>query len=238
MAKTAGKKESKRAGGSRSRPRSRADRATPSRSTGNKLRVPIRTEVEIWKTKDLRPYERNPRGHSAQQIDELASSIRRFGFVIPILIDPEAGIIAGEGRLKAARKLRLAKVPVLICEQLTPEQIRAYRIADNRLAERATWIEDFLEEELAALRASGEDLSGVGFTAEEIARILDDVSGGDYEDLDEESRSLEGREEVTIALIVPRMERERVLEWISQGGRRDSVSLGEALLSRIRAEEE
>jgi hypothetical protein len=119
--------------------------------------------IELWPIDRLRPYERNPRTHSEAQVDQIAASMVEFGWTNPILIDENAGILAGHGRLLAARKLGLAEVPVIRFEHLSEAQKRAYLIADNQLALQAGWSEELLAQELAWLRDESFDLDLVGF---------------------------------------------------------------------------
>ena len=128
--------------------------------------------VEYSKIETLIPFARNPRTHSEAQIAKLASSIVEFGWTQPILVDGANGIIAGHGRLAAARKLDLLEVPVIELGHLTPAQKRAYVIADNRLALDAGWDEELLSLELAELSESGYDLTMTGFSNEEIEELL------------------------------------------------------------------
>jgi DNA modification methylase len=121
----------------------------------------------------LIPYARNPRTHSEAQIAKIAASIVEFGWTNPILVDGENGIIAGHGRLAAARKLGLEKVPVIELAHLTPGQKRALVLADNRLALEAGWDEEMLALELAELSNAGYDLGFTGFMDDEIGRLLD-----------------------------------------------------------------
>ena len=107
--------------------------------------------IELWPIDKLVPYTRNPRTHSEAQIAQIAASIVEFGFNCPILVDTESGIVAGHGRLAAAKMLKLEQVPVIILDHLTPAQRRAYLLADNKLAELAGWDEDLLRLELQAL---------------------------------------------------------------------------------------
>src|SRR5580658_7168163 len=111
--------------------------------------------IELWLIDKLIPWARNPRTHSDAQIAQIAASIEEFGFNNPILVDTKAGIIAGHGRLLAARKLELTEVPVIVLDHLTEAQKRAYIIADNQLALNAGWDEPLLREELAALQEGG-----------------------------------------------------------------------------------
>ena len=134
--------------------------------------VALADRIELWPIDRLRPYERNPRTHSEAQVDQIAASMVEFGWTNPILIDENAGILAGHGRLLAARKLGLAEVPVIRFEHLSEAQKRAYLIADNQLALQAGWDDALLAEELAWLRDERFDLDLVGFDATELERLL------------------------------------------------------------------
>jgi DNA modification methylase len=128
--------------------------------------------IEHWPVNRLIPYARNARTHSDAQVAQIAASIREFGFTNPILVDTGDGIIAGHGRLLAARLLKLETVPVIVLDHLTETQKRAYIIADNKLAENAGWDDEALQVELAELKQAGFDLDLVGFDDEELARLL------------------------------------------------------------------
>ena len=130
--------------------------------------------IELWPIDRLIPYARNPRTHSDAQVAQIAASIVEFGFNNPILVDTKDGIIAGHGRLLAARKLKLDQVPVVVLDHLTETQKRAYILADNRLAELAGWDEELLRGELAELRDADFDLELIGFTETELENILAD----------------------------------------------------------------
>src|SRR5204863_5591491 len=125
-----------------------------------------------WLIDKLIPFARNPRTHSDAQIAQIAASIAAFGFNNPILVDTNAGIIAGHGRLLAARKLQLSEVPVIVLDHLTEKQKRAYVIADNQLALNAGWDDDLLRAELANLQAQDFNLDLIGFEDEDLARLL------------------------------------------------------------------
>ncbi len=127
---------------------------------------------------ELIPYARNARTHSEAQVAQIAASIREFGFTNPILIDADRGVIAGHGRLLAARKLGMAEVPTLELSHLTPAQRRAYVLADNKLALNAGWDEDLLRIELGELQADGFDLALTGFDLDEITGYLADPTTG------------------------------------------------------------
>ena len=128
--------------------------------------------IEVWPTDKLVPYDKNPRTHSPEQVNQIAASIAEFGFLNPILVDTAAGIIAGHGRLQAAKQLGLAQVPVVVLDHLTEAQKRAYVIADNKLALNAGWDEDLLRAEMTALAAEDFDLPVIGFSDDELAALL------------------------------------------------------------------
>lgn len=120
----------------------------------------------------LIPYANNSRTHSDEQVAQIAASIREFGFTNPILIDDADGIIAGHGRVLAARKLGLEELPCIRLSHLTEAQRRAYVIADNKLALNAGWDEELLAVELSSLREVGFDLGLIGFDAASIEAAL------------------------------------------------------------------
>lgn len=128
--------------------------------------------LEQWPLADLIPYDRNPRTHSSEQIDQLVQSILKFGFVSPILVSTDKGILAGHGRLAAAKRMGLDVVPVVVLDHLSEDEQRAYIIADNRLAENAGWDMELLTQELAALAEAGFDATVTGFTDEQIEQML------------------------------------------------------------------
>ncbi|HNO79214.1 MAG TPA: ParB N-terminal domain-containing protein, partial [Phycisphaerae bacterium] len=120
---------------------------------------------------EIKPYERNPRLNDAA-VDAVAESIERFGFRQPIVVDNDGVIVCGHTRWKAATKLELENVPVHVATDLTPEQIRAYRIADNKSGELASWNMDLLPIELAELQHAGIDWSLLGFDEDELIKLL------------------------------------------------------------------
>ncbi|AET91703.1 DNA methylase N-4/N-6 domain protein [Burkholderia sp. YI23] len=121
---------------------------------------------------DLVPYERNARTHSPAQIKLLVASLREFGFINPVLIDEHDRVIAGHGRLLAARAAGMTDVPCVVLSHLSEAQRRAYILADNQLAERAGWDRELLAFELGALRDDGFDLALTGFDASELERLI------------------------------------------------------------------
>src|SRR4051812_27312392 len=130
----------------------------------------------------LIPYARNARTHSEAQVAQIAASIREWGWTNPILVDGENGVVAGHGRLLAARKLGLATVPVIALSGLSEADKRAYVIADNRLALNAGWDEALLAAEVADLTALGVDLGLAGFEAAEIDDLLAGESASPFPD--------------------------------------------------------
>jgi len=132
----------------------------------------LSTTLELWPVERLIPYDRNARTHSDQQIEQMARSIREFGFTNPILVDTRAGILAGHARLRAARRVGLPQVPVIVLDHLSEIQKRAYILADNKLALNAGWDDELLTEELAALEQAGFDPSLTGFSDAELAELL------------------------------------------------------------------
>jgi ParB-like chromosome segregation protein Spo0J len=121
---------------------------------------------------DLVPYARNSRTHSEEQVEQIAASITEFGFTNPVLIDSDGGIIAGHGRVMAARKLGLLEVPCLELAHLTDAQKRAYVIADNKLATNADWDSHLLALEVRELMESGLDIDLLGFNADELRALM------------------------------------------------------------------
>lgn len=132
-------------------------------------------KVEQRKVADLIPFARNSRTHSDEQIAQIAASIREFGWTNPILIDGKNTIIAGHGRLAAARKLDLAEVPAIVLDHLDEAQKRALVIADNKLALNAGWDFELLENEIRGLDDDGFDLALLGFDDAELQKMLADV---------------------------------------------------------------
>ena len=117
-------------------------------------------------------YEFNPKKHPPEQVELIARSIQEFGWTVPVLLDKDGEIIAGHGRLMAAESLGMTRVPTITLDDLTPDQVRAYRLADNKLTELGGWDEALLGKELAALRESAFDLSLTGFDEGEIAEAF------------------------------------------------------------------
>lgn len=128
--------------------------------------------IETIAITDLRPYERNPRTHSARQVSQIAASMREFGWTVPVLIDDDNEIIGGHGRLLAAKEMGIPSVPAIRLKHLTPEQVQGLRIADNQLTVLGDWNLDLLSVETQDLGANGFDLDLLGFDHAMLARLL------------------------------------------------------------------
>jgi DNA modification methylase len=134
-------------------------------------------KIEYKKIEDLIPYVNNTRTHNENQVMQIASSIKEFGWTNPILLDGENGIIAGHGRLMAAKKLNETEVPTIQLHGLSESQKKAYIIADNKLALNAGWDDELLKLELAGLKDAGYDLSLIGFNADELKAFEPVIEG-------------------------------------------------------------
>ena len=142
-------------------------------------------QVEQLKVGDLIPYVNNSRTHSDEQVMQVASSIKEFGFTNPILIDDDGGIIAGHGRLLAAKKLDIDEVPCIRLGYLSEAQRKAYVIADNQLALNSGWDLDSLKIELEELDNFDFDLELLGFDIDELNKI---IKGADFEPATEDEQ--------------------------------------------------
>ena len=136
----------------------------------------MKLQITYLKTNDLLPYAGNSRTHSDEQVNQIAASIKEFGFAAPICV-AEGTILAGHGRVMAARKLGLQEVPTVDLSHLTPAQRRQYVVADNKLALNAGWDEEMLAAEIALMAEEGSDLDVLGFTAEELAELREETQG-------------------------------------------------------------
>ena len=144
------------------------------------------SKIERWPLDRLLPYAANARTHSDDQVAQIAGSITAFGFNVPCLVDDRGVLIAGHGRLLAARQLELETVPVIRLEHLSEAEARAFRLADNRIAENAGWDEDLLRVELEQLREAEFDLDLTGFELDEIERLLEGADDGPAGNIDDD----------------------------------------------------
>ena len=144
----------------------------PTEASMNLQHHPMAQRIELWPLHRLIPWAKNARTHSDAQIAQIAGSIAAFGFNAPILVDSNAGVIAGHGRLLAARQLGLEEVPVIVLDHLSEIQKRAYILADNKLAELGGYDDDLLRSELAELKDADVDLEMLGFGDHELRELL------------------------------------------------------------------
>lgn len=168
--------------------------------------------IEVWPISRLKPYKKNARTHSPEQVDKLAALIIECGFNNPILVDENDGIIAGHGRLMALEKLGWKECPVIPLTHMTPEQRRAYIIADNKMAELAGWDHELLAGELADLEGEGFDLSLIGFSDKELEELLGEDGGdGDGQGEGEGPGNPEELVAVTVQMTAPQRDRLNLL---------------------------
>lgn len=142
------------------------------------------TQMEMVSIDKLIPYVNNARTHSAEQVNKLRSSLREFGFVNPVIVDKDYGIIAGHGRVLAAKEEGIDEVPCVLVDYLTEAQKKAYIIADNRFAQDAGWDEELLRIEIESLQGEDFDISLTGFEADEIADLFKDGNDKEVQDDD------------------------------------------------------
>lgn len=142
------------------------------------------TEMQLVPIEKLVPYVNNARTHSPEQINKLRSSLREFGFINPVIIDRDYGVIAGHGRILAAKEEKISEVPCVFADHLTEAQKKAYIIADNRMAMDAGWDEELLRVEIEALQAEAFDLALTGFDEKELADLFGDDAEVQEDDFD------------------------------------------------------
>ena len=142
------------------------------------------SEMQLVPIGKLVPYANNARTHSPEQINKLRSSLREFGFINPVIIDRDFGVIAGHGRILAAKEEGITEVPCVFADHLTEAQKKAYIIADNRMAMDAGWDEELLRVEIEALQAQAFDLSLTGFDEKELTDLFKDDTDVQEDDFD------------------------------------------------------
>ena len=142
------------------------------------------TKLEMVKVSELIPYINNARTHSQEQVNKLRSSLREFGFVNPVIIDADKNVIAGHGRLMAAKEEGITEVPCVLVDYLTEAQKKAYILADNRYAQDAGWDEELLRLEIEALEGMDFDVSLTGFNEDEISDLFAGADTSDTQDDD------------------------------------------------------
>ena len=142
------------------------------------------TEMQLVPVSKLVPYINNARTHSPEQITKLRASLREFGFINPVIIDRDYNVIAGHGRILAAKEENIAEVPCVFADHLTEAQKKAYIIADNRMALDAGWDEELLRVEIESLQAEAFDLALTGFDEKELSKLFDDGTEAEDDDFD------------------------------------------------------
>lgn len=172
-------------------------------------------EIEMIETHKLVPYAKNSRTHSKDQITQIATSIQEFGFTNPVLIGESEDIIAGHGRVMAAKELELSKVPCIRLKHLTKEQKKAYVIADNKLALNAGWDENLLKQEIESLQKSDYDITLTGFSEWEIDELLaaEEIIEEAEEVLHEQSLQVEPAKEYVLILAEDNEEWDEMVEY-------------------------
>ena len=175
-----------------------------------KYNISMAQKIELWNLERLKPYDNNAREHSPEQVAQIAASITEFGFLNPILVDSNDGIVAGHGRLSAARELALDVVPVVVLDQLTEAQKKAYILVDNKLAENASWNEELLQEEIVALNLQDFDISILGWDEDEIREIMEYDSAFGEGDGDGESRGLGGEPVIQYNIIFDNEQQQQI----------------------------
>ena len=165
----------------------------------DEMRKPGAREIQQRAIEVLIPHATNPRKHSAKQLKQIKESIERFGFTNPVLIDEKNSIIAGHGRVEAAKSLGLTQVPAIVLEGLSAAECRAYIIADNRLAELAEWDEEMLRLEVAAILEADEDfdIGLTGFDGGELEALLAGIEGKGNREEEDSIPALDQRSVVT-----------------------------------------
>jgi len=168
--------------------------------------------------KDLIPYCNNSRTHSDEQVQQIASSIKEFGFTNPVLIDEQGGIIAGHGRVMAAKKLGLAEVPCIVLDGLSEAQKKAYIIADNKLALNSGWDADMLKVEMERLGELGFDLSLTGFDDIELGELFGDDEEPDETESSDDFESAYREQYAVIVTCRDAVEQEQIFNKLQSSG--------------------
>ena len=176
--------------------------------------------IEYKRVDDLIPYVNNSRTHSDEQVTQVAASIKEFGFTNPILIDENNGIIAGHGRLMAAKKLKLEQVPTITLVGLSDAQRKAYVIADNKLALNAEWDFDLLKIEIESLQEDDFKLDLLSFDVDELNGILgfDDIAEEDEEEPEQDYKDNYKEQYGVIIMCKSAEEQEKIFNKMQQNG--------------------
>lgn len=178
-------------------------------------------QVERWPLERLIPYARNAKVHTDEQVAQIAASMREFGWTIPVLVDEEGTLIAGHGRILAARLLQRTHAPVLVARGWSEAKKRAYRLADNQLAARASWDPEMLGLELKDLVAEEFDLEVIGFPEEELEALVNGWQS-DVDPAEKDGEHLDGIH-ATVRVIVAQEDRDAARAAIEQALRQAEV---------------
>jgi ParB-like chromosome segregation protein Spo0J len=185
-----------------------------------KIKV-VSDKIEMWPIEKLCPYPKNPKLHPPEQIDQLCKDIRAFGFIDPIVVHAEVGIIAGHGRLLAAKKLKMEELPVIVADHLSIEDAKAYLLADNKISEGYGYDNKLIAEIMAELNETAYDLSLTAFSEKEISAFLDPISV-----TDDTIKVSEIKEEKEVALVFGKfkfaVKQARFDKWFSESLKFDS----------------
>ena len=162
--------------------------------------------IKYMNIRDLKPYKKNAKKHSKEQVEQIANSIKEFGFTQPVIIDKNNEVVAGHGRILGAKKAGLKQVPTVCLEELTEEQIKAYRLVDNKLNE-SEWDYDLLDEELGILGESIDtDMSMFGFD-----EAVDLTNAFEYETKDKVEKNF-----FVVSLAFPKEEKETITKYLNK----------------------
>ena len=182
---------------------------------------------------DLTLYKGNPRVHSDVQIERLVNSLKEFGFTNPVLVDDTGNVIAGHGRIAAAKKIGLETVPTITLSHLSEDQRKAYIIADNQLALNSSWDDDLLKIELEKLEDNGFDLSLLGW-GDDIPTFADDPDYGSLEDFDDPTSELANDVMKAIQIEFRPEDYEEAKEVVAEA-RKKGIYIGQELVNALKA---
>ena len=201
-----------------------------------KLRA-VSEKIELWPIENLKPYDKNPKLHPQEQIDKICKSIRTFGFINPLLVHSDLGIVGGHGRLQAALKLKLSHLPVIMVDHLSIEDATAYLLADNKLGEGYGYDDKLLAEIMTDLDSTAYDLSLTGYSEKEISSIMDDDFDVDGED---EIKVSEVKKDKDVFLSFDKfkfsIKQGRFEKWMSEIGKadpEDKESIAREIIRRL-----
>ena len=197
--------------------------------------LPVFSSKDIKQSRiiDLTLYKNNPRVHSEIQIERLVNSLKEFGFTNPVLIDDTGNVIAGHGRISAAKKLGLDAVPTITLSHLSEEQRKAYIIADNQLALNSSWDDDLLKIELDKLTESGFDLSVLGW-GDDVPTFADEPDYGSLDDFDDPTDGLANDVMKAIQIEFRPEDYEEAKEVVAEA-RKKGVYVGQELVKALKA---